>query len=154
MLRASRDLDHGDLSTKEEWEGVLKLASRWSFSSLRARALRKLDALISSYERLLIARAYDVDEWVEEALHGLCTRSESLTLDEANRMQLEDVVFVAEVRERARASDDQSWEDLSSKVDEYIVRRRQEAQGGGDDDDHEASQVQSADSAEDKTSGL
>jgi hypothetical protein len=94
------------------------------------RALRELDSLISPFDRLLLARTYDIDEWVEEALHGLCTREGSLALAEIQRMRLEDVAFVAEARERARASEDQSWDDLSANVDEMMVRRRRVMDGG------------------------
>ncbi|KAI0028828.1 hypothetical protein K488DRAFT_28099, partial [Vararia minispora EC-137] len=93
------DLDHGDLSTQEEWEAVLKLSSRWSFTSLRARALRKLDTLISSFDRLMLARAYNIDQWVEEALRDLCTRSKPLTVGEIRQISIEDIAFVTEARE-------------------------------------------------------
>lgn len=51
------------------------------------------------YDRLLLARKYEVDHWVIPALTALCERTVPLSLDEARGMNLEDVVLVATIRE-------------------------------------------------------
>ena len=55
------------------------------------------------YEWLLLARKYEVVEWVVPALIKLCERAVPLSLDEVRGMSMEDVVLVATVREDIRS---------------------------------------------------
>lgn len=112
------------MSTRSEWTTVLKLADLWSFASVRARAIRKLDARVTAFERIVLARAYEIEEWIDKALYDLCAREEPVTVDEMREMTYEDIAFVAEVRERARAPAELSTEDISSRISDYIARRR------------------------------
>lgn len=56
----------------------------------------------NAYERLLLARKYNIDDWVLPALSALCERRPPLSLEEARQMNIEDVVLVATVREEIR----------------------------------------------------
>ena len=86
----------------EEWKSVLHLSTRWSFPSIRMLALNNIQPP-TPYDRLILARTYSVDHWVIPALSALCERGPPLSLDEARKMDIEDVVLVATVREDIRA---------------------------------------------------
>ncbi|KAF8270187.1 hypothetical protein EI94DRAFT_815156 [Lactarius quietus] len=85
----------------EQWKSVLRLSTRWGFSSLRKLALKSIRPP-TSHDQLVLARTYSVDEWVLPALTVLCSRTQPLSLDEAREMSMEDVVLVATVREDIR----------------------------------------------------
>ena len=80
---------------------MLNLSTHWSFASIRKLALRSINPP-TAHDRLLLARAYSVDEWVVPALSALCERTRPLTLSEARQMSIEDVVVVSTVREDIR----------------------------------------------------
>ena len=99
-LSTSRNFEEHDLCY-EEWKSVLRLSTRWSFSSIRKLALSSIEPP-TPHDRLLLARAYSVDDWVVPALSALCERMTPLTLSEALQMNIEDVVLVSTVREHIR----------------------------------------------------
>jgi hypothetical protein len=94
-----RDFEENHFSY-EEWKSVLHLSTRWSFASesIRKLALRSIEPPMP-HDRLLLARTYSVEEWVVPALSALCERTKPLTLSEAWRVSIEDVVLVSAVRE-------------------------------------------------------
>ncbi|KAH9051019.1 hypothetical protein EDB83DRAFT_2169044, partial [Lactarius deliciosus] len=94
------NFEERDLSY-EQWRSVLHLSTRWGFASLRKLALRSINPP-TSYDRLILARTYAVDDWILPALTALCERKAPLSLDEARGMSMEDVVLVASVREDIR----------------------------------------------------
>ncbi|KAF7289297.1 BTB domain-containing protein [Mycena indigotica] len=94
-----------DTHSAIEWTSVLSLATRWDFVSLRTLAITKLAALTSSIspaERIAIARAYDIQEWLAPAFFTLCTRAEALTLAEGRCLGLDDSIRVGQVRQAIR----------------------------------------------------
>ncbi|KAI0315220.1 hypothetical protein OF83DRAFT_1062540, partial [Amylostereum chailletii] len=95
------DFDVGDITTLQDWSAVLKLATMWSFHSIRTLAIRNLDPLLDHlpFERLLLARAHGVAEWVRPALVQLCERPATLRSDEIRKMDAEDVALVIEVKD-------------------------------------------------------
>ena len=99
-MSTHRDFEQHDLSY-EEWKSVLHLSSCWDFASIRRLALNNIQPP-TPHDRLLLARTYSVDHWVNPALSALCERSVPLSLDEARQMNIEDVVLVATVREDVR----------------------------------------------------
>jgi len=80
---------------------VLHLSTRWGFASIRKLALKSINPP-TPHDRLILARAHAVDQWVQPALTDLCQRAEPLSLTEARQMLIEDVVLVAAVRENVR----------------------------------------------------
>ena len=80
---------------------MLHLSTRWSFPSIRKLVLRSI-VPPTAHDRLLLARAYAVDQWVIPALSALCEKTKPLTLSEARQMSIEDVVLVSTVREDIR----------------------------------------------------
>ncbi|KAI9453554.1 hypothetical protein BJY52DRAFT_1123498 [Lactarius psammicola] len=91
------DFEEHDLSY-EQWKSVLHLSTRWGFDSVRKLALRSIKPP-TSYDRLLLARAYAVDHWIVPALTALCERTAPLSPDEVRGMNVEDIVLVATMRE-------------------------------------------------------
>ena len=85
----------------EQWKSVLHLSTRWGFDSLRKLAIKSIKPP-TSYDQLVLARTYSVEQWVLPALSVLCSRALPLSLDEARQMDIEDVVLVAAVREEIR----------------------------------------------------
>ncbi|KAI0030314.1 hypothetical protein K488DRAFT_28206, partial [Vararia minispora EC-137] len=96
-----KDYNNYDLGSRSEWTDVLKLASRWSFHSIRALAIRRLEAFLrdSPLDRLVLARACDVPQWVTPALKNLSMREEPLRESELLQMGCGDIAIIAEVRE-------------------------------------------------------
>ncbi|KZV68732.1 hypothetical protein PENSPDRAFT_609592 [Peniophora sp. CONT] len=123
------DLDLGDLSTQEEWVGVLRLATLWSFSTLVSRAYRELDALVTPLDRLVLARQYSHSSWLDVAVRGLCTRESPLRSDELRQMSYDDIAFVMAAREGIRGQMDE--EHVHERIDEYLARRRYSSEDSG-----------------------
>jgi len=95
-----KNFDERDLSY-DQWRSVLHLSSIWGLTSLRNLALKSMDPP-NAFERLLLARKYNVDDWVLPALSALCERRLPVSLEEARQMDIEDVVLIATVREEIR----------------------------------------------------
>ena len=101
---------------------MLHLSTRWDFDSIRRLALNNIQPP-TPHDRLILARTYSINDWVVPALSELCERSSPLTLDEARRMDIEDVVLVATVREDIR--------NHALQVDGAEIPRRMEAAQAG-----------------------
>ncbi|RDX51134.1 hypothetical protein OH76DRAFT_1401907 [Lentinus brumalis] len=98
-----RDVVTGDLSTLEDWISVLALATKYEFEAHRALAIERLSRLGSPTDRLVLAREYDIPGWLEEAYYLICIREDALTLEEGHRLGMEDVIALADLRQRIRA---------------------------------------------------
>ncbi|KAI0030324.1 hypothetical protein K488DRAFT_35872, partial [Vararia minispora EC-137] len=96
------DFKDGDLKTRAEWTAVLKLATRWSFQSIRDLAINKLNfpLFFSPVDRLELARTYNVQEWVDVAIQAICARRQCLTLPEIRRMTVEDLALITTLRDK------------------------------------------------------
>jgi hypothetical protein len=92
------------LTTLDEWTSVLHLASKWGFESIRTLALRKLLPLASPVDKIVLGRKYGFDDWLTPAFVAVCARAEPLSLEEAKRMDSEDVACIYQAREKARGS--------------------------------------------------
>jgi hypothetical protein len=95
----------GDLTEQSEWSAVLKLSTMWSFSSLRAFAIAKLDPIVSPADRLKLARAHDIQEWIYPALRAICVRAESLSLQELRCMTYCDIALVSHIHKTCNFHD-------------------------------------------------
>lgn len=89
------------LTTVEEWTAVLRLASLWNCQGIRSQAIDALNLSVSSYQRLVLARAHDVQDWIEPAFEALSERANPLSVDEARALSIEDVILIATARENA-----------------------------------------------------
>ena len=98
-----RDYNTLEKRTFEEWSGILDLATRWGFASIRELAIRCIKPP-DPLKKLLLARKNNVDSWIQPTLLELCQRPQPLSLKEARLMDSEDVILVGSVRQTARSS--------------------------------------------------
>lgn len=90
----------------EKWAAILRLAHMWQFQKIKALATRKLDKLdIEPIDKAVMALQYEVDPdfgWLEQAYTAIGEREEPISKAEAERLGLDVVVHLAELRERIR----------------------------------------------------
>jgi hypothetical protein len=116
------DVCRRDISSAADWTSVLRLATRWHFSSFRTLALQTLDPTASPLQKLFLARELDVPDWLLPAHVTLCLREEPLSLSEMRLLPLEDVHLVVTVRERLHTSKVAATvEDVSEHVQPLIA---------------------------------
>lgn len=72
----------------------------WEMSRIRALALEQLSKSIDSVEKFALARTFDIDHWVLPALTDLVRRKESMGTAEVNRLGIDTVLKIADIRER------------------------------------------------------
>jgi hypothetical protein len=58
--------------------------------------------MASAVDKIALARAYGLDDWLLEAYISVCQRPEALSLEEARRLALEDVVLISQARQALR----------------------------------------------------
>ncbi|TFK21329.1 hypothetical protein FA15DRAFT_645737 [Coprinopsis marcescibilis] len=73
--------------SKEEWLGVLKLASTWNMAKIKGYAAQEIGKLtdeqaIRPLEKIQLARRHSVPNWLEEGITSLLEQSEPTPLDE------------------------------------------------------------------------
>ncbi|KZV76864.1 hypothetical protein PENSPDRAFT_747419 [Peniophora sp. CONT] len=86
--------------TVSEWKAILRLASMWQFEVPRQHAIMALDTRIESpLEKLILARAHDIEDWLHPAFAALCKRPDPLSSDEAQKLSLGDVLAIMTARE-------------------------------------------------------
>ena len=102
FVRYLRNFNTLEERSFEEWSSILDLSTRWGFTSIRDLALRCVEPP-NPLQRLILARKYTIERWINPALLGLCERQEPLSLDEARLMDFEDVVLVGSVRQTVRS---------------------------------------------------
>ncbi|EAU91897.1 hypothetical protein CC1G_04664 [Coprinopsis cinerea okayama7 len=85
----------------EEWEGVLKLADMWQMEYFKTRAISKLREILfrDPATRIVHSRKYNIDEWLLPAYEQLVTRSDPITIEEANLIGLETTLKLCAIRE-------------------------------------------------------
>ncbi|KZP04904.1 hypothetical protein FIBSPDRAFT_806278, partial [Athelia psychrophila] len=86
-------------STVEEWSGILHLADKWTFQSIRALAITQIAPIASSIDRIVFGRLYGINEWLTSAYHAVCTRPDPLTLEEGRRLGVDDVIRINAIRQ-------------------------------------------------------
>jgi hypothetical protein len=91
------------MSKLSQWMDVLHLSSKWNFIHARAAAIQAIPPLASPVDKIVLGRTYDLAEWLPSAYTDILERTQSLTIEESRRMNLEDVVALAKGREDARA---------------------------------------------------
>ncbi|KZV61932.1 hypothetical protein PENSPDRAFT_658523 [Peniophora sp. CONT] len=86
-----------------EYADVLKVAHMWDCPGISALAIERLDQAWSdhsySFQRLMLARKYDVKDWIDDALNDLIQDPDPLSLDEIAQMLPEDILRVTNARE-------------------------------------------------------
>lgn len=96
------DFSKSDSQTVDDWTGVLCLASRWEFTSIRLLAINQLTMIASPIERITRGVAYNVKNWLLPAYTELCTRDDPLNLEEGLKLGIRDVIFIGQLRSSIR----------------------------------------------------
>ncbi|KAH9927823.1 uncharacterized protein B0H18DRAFT_1002395 [Fomitopsis serialis] len=94
---------HGDLTTYEEWAAALELAVKWEFDRIRDFIVQRIKDTATLVEQIVTARRLNMQQWCWDVCAKLCERAQPLTLEEGQRLGLEDTVRISEVREKRRA---------------------------------------------------
>ncbi|TFY75991.1 hypothetical protein EWM64_g8020 [Hericium alpestre] len=94
-----------EIQTVEEWSSILRLATQWSFSSIRELAISHLDSIASPIDKIVLGRTYRDrgDAWLVPAFVDMCQRAQPLTRAEGHRLDIDDTVLVAFLRESLSA---------------------------------------------------
>jgi hypothetical protein len=96
---STSDFRRRDISSAIEWSSVLRLATRWDIKSIQSLALEELHSLATPLDKLVLARELDILAWLEPAYVALCLRKEPLTMAEAERLSMADVVSIFTVQQ-------------------------------------------------------
>jgi len=118
LLRAMFPLDsqQPDVLTSEEWSSVLKLSTMWQFHKVRAIAIKNMEGLsMDLVDKIVIARRYDVSTWLVPTLNALIQREKLIDLSEGNRLGMDWVLKVAEVRGRDAGTQERTCTHCSHK---------------------------------------
>ncbi|KAI5897008.1 uncharacterized protein SCHCODRAFT_02616444 [Schizophyllum commune H4-8] len=98
-----------ELSTADEWLSVLRLARKWSFPTLRTRAIREVHLTGSAVDKIAAAREFaDIEElqgWLLPAFKEACSAPRWLrlaSLQDAERLGAGTILAIARIREEAR----------------------------------------------------
>lgn len=86
----------------DEWSSILELAAKWKFKSIKDLAIEKLAVLASPIDRIVLGRKHHIAEWLVDAYQEVCERPSALTLEEATRLGMEDVVKISFLRQGLR----------------------------------------------------
>jgi hypothetical protein len=111
------------VQTLTEWSDVLRLSTKWGFGAIRSMAIETILPLASPVDKIAISRAYDIDAWIDDAFVDILARESDLTLAEAQRIPLEDVVAIAQGRRMARTTASVKPRAELRKITAEITRR-------------------------------
>lgn len=93
--------DAPEVQTVAEWTAVLRFATMWQFKAVKRLAIKQLDECVSPLQRLVLARAYNLSRWLEQAFVALISMDE--LPDEAQMdgldLNLKDFMRITRARE-------------------------------------------------------
>ncbi|KZP29634.1 hypothetical protein FIBSPDRAFT_176901 [Athelia psychrophila] len=98
-------------STVEEWSGILYIADKWSFLSIRTLTIAQIAPIASAVDKIVFGRLYGINEWLAGAYQAVCTRPDALTLEEGRRLGVDDAIRINAIRQEfcfVRVSDSSS----------------------------------------------
>jgi len=102
VLRTPLGTPPPTIQSLAQWTDILHLSSKWEVSTLRTAAIEAILPLASAVDKIVLSRAYDIPEWLQGAFTDVLCREEDLTIEEARRLSLEDVIAIARGRREAR----------------------------------------------------
>ncbi|EIM82231.1 uncharacterized protein STEHIDRAFT_102727 [Stereum hirsutum FP-91666 SS1] len=86
------------------WASVLHLATEWDFPSIRNLAIKNFTPSASDVDKIVLGHRYRFEEWLLPGYTGLCERKEPLTPEEGDRLEKQDIIAIARVREELRSN--------------------------------------------------
>jgi hypothetical protein len=113
--------------TKQDWFAVLKLATKWNFKEFRSTALEKLTIeTMDPVEKVLLARAYSIPQWLRTGYNMLATRNESLSVAEAKEIGYPIAIRVCQIREKIEVFSRENYPSLVSRAYKAVEREFRE----------------------------
>jgi hypothetical protein len=94
-----RNFNTPPLSTVDELASALRIAHNWGFASIHTLMSHSLFSVASSIDKVVFGHEFGLDEWLLDAYVDLCTRDEGLSLQQAERLGLSDVVKIWNLRQ-------------------------------------------------------
>ncbi|KLO19846.1 hypothetical protein SCHPADRAFT_992456 [Schizopora paradoxa] len=91
-------------ASDEVWCSVLRIAHKWRFDKVKALAASELEKVqMSPVDKAILARDCELgDEWLVTAYAELGARERPLTKEEGQKLGIDAVIYLAEVREKIR----------------------------------------------------
>ncbi|KAG8942095.1 hypothetical protein FRC03_003652 [Tulasnella sp. 419] len=87
--------------TAEQWKAILRMTSLWDFAELRKVTVEKIGSMnFPPMESIILAREYQVQEWLKPAYVALCTRETPLTAEEGALLGVDFFAGLTEIREQ------------------------------------------------------
>ena len=86
----------------DEWTHVLRLSTMWGFDELRGVAIDNLRPLLENEDPvrwIVLARKYNVHDWLLPAFHALARRPEALQLEKVEPLGIVTIVKMGQIRE-------------------------------------------------------
>ncbi|KIY65850.1 hypothetical protein CYLTODRAFT_491994 [Cylindrobasidium torrendii FP15055 ss-10] len=86
-----------------DWRAVLKLSTMWGMSSTRQSAIQNLGRLATSdpVDAIVLAKTYDVPEWLRSGYIELVKRVQPISVDEAQLIGAQSAIQLFHIREAA-----------------------------------------------------
>jgi len=92
------------LISEEEWLAVLKLSTMWDFFDVRNLAIKVLSKVtMNPVTKVLLAREYNIQEWLLAGYDELAKRKETISLDEAEQLGKDTAIRLFQIREESLA---------------------------------------------------
>ncbi|EIW80346.1 hypothetical protein CONPUDRAFT_28841, partial [Coniophora puteana RWD-64-598 SS2] len=86
--------------TLEEWTPVLRLSDQWNMTAVHQFAIEKMAVMsMDPVDRLALALEFDIKPWMMPALNALAQRPEPMARRDVDKLGLDVVLQIAEVRE-------------------------------------------------------
>ncbi|TRM68875.1 hypothetical protein BD626DRAFT_579628 [Schizophyllum amplum] len=93
------ELGKCDIHTVDEWTSVLRLATKWSISSLRDLAIQEIAPKASAIDKVVIAREFNLGKaWLLPAFTEICDADKWVNYEDAQRLGLRAVVEIGRIR--------------------------------------------------------
>jgi hypothetical protein len=98
-----RHLETPNLHTKADWLSVLCLFDLLEIESFRTFAIKQLTSLTTPADKIIFGRLFHIGEWLEDAYQTVCKSPDWLSNEDCQRLGLEEVVNIAQAREKIRS---------------------------------------------------
>lgn len=85
--------------TNDEWVSVLRLSSKWGFSSVSNLAVRAVEQAATDVTKIELSRKYGVGERLLDAFEAVCRRPQPLSVEEGERLDVKDIICITAARE-------------------------------------------------------
>jgi len=86
--------------TLEEWTPVLRLSDQWNMTAVHQFAIEKMAVMsMDPVDRLALALEFDIKPWMMPALNALAQRPEPIVRRDIDKLRLDVVLQIVEVRE-------------------------------------------------------